>query len=103
MAAGFLGRAAALEYSRDLHDGFWKARLWGGTSDCGLGAEQSGTYVVRVGSTPVKHEPNFRIARDSVGALRIGVNPERLFAHSTEQRLNPDLDGRQSTHLEKLS
>jgi hypothetical protein len=26
MAVGFLGRAAALEYCRDLHDRFWKAR-----------------------------------------------------------------------------
>ena len=26
MAVGFLGRAAALDYCRDLHDRFWKAR-----------------------------------------------------------------------------
>lgn len=26
MAVGFLGRAAALEYCRDLHDRFWRAR-----------------------------------------------------------------------------
>jgi hypothetical protein len=26
MAVGFLGRAVALEYCRDLHDRFWRAR-----------------------------------------------------------------------------